>query len=241
MANNKKGIKIIIILIIILIVSAVVGYKEYHNKQLSILKEEIGKATEIQIMNDDESINKDAKIDMEIKTSGNYAVVEQTLKEYLNNAVELVKEAETIIDTDSIDNIFSEENLKVDSPEFTQSKAKIEELKQKSTEYLDKLADLCNEEKLLSAINDKNVSDYYKEIYKKLAIDNKASEELKNSMEGIESAKIKVTTAFDWVTKVLNFLSDNKNYWVVQDGKIAFTDQGKLNEYSKLIQEAPEM
>ena len=61
--------------------------------------------------------------------------------------------------------------LQAEPPRFTGKAQPSPWKKQKSTEYLDKLADLCNEEKLLSAINDKNVSDYYKEIYKKLAID----------------------------------------------------------------------
>ncbi len=239
--KSKKGLIIAIILIVLLVIGAIAGFIYYNRQQLELLTDEINKATETKIVNDDGSINQEAKIDMNIKSSGNYAVVEQTLKDYLNEAVVLFQDAENIFNEQVIENIFSPENINTDGPEFTETKAKIEELKQKSNEYLEKLADICNEEKLLSAIDDKGLNDYYKELYRQLATDSKTSQELKDTLAEVESTKTTIAGALDWITKVLNFLSDNKNYWIVQDGQIAFTNQSKLDEYSKLLDEAPEM
>ncbi len=239
--KSKKGLIIAIILIVLFVIGVAVGFAYYHANQVSILTDEINKATETKIVNEDGSINKDAKIDMDIKTSGNYAVVEKTLKDYLNEAVVLVQDAENIFNEKVIEDMFSAENIKTDGPDFVQSKAKVEEMKQKSNEYLDKLADICNEEKLLSAIDDKDVDDYYKELYRQLATDSETSKELKETLSQVESTKTSIAGAFDWLTKVLNYLSDNKSSWTVQDGQIAFYNQSKLNEYKQLLDEAPEM
>lgn len=243
--ENKKGKKGLIIAIIIIIIIAVIiavgGFLFYHRQQINILTEEVNKITSIEILDENEEINKDAQIDMEIKTSGNYAVVEKTLKDYLNEVIVLSKEAENVYDQKALEDMFSAENIQTDGPEFKKSKATVQEMKQKSNEYLEKLADICNEEKLLAAIDDKNVSDYYKELYKKLATDTEASEKLKETVEDIDDTKQKVASTFDWLSKVLNFLSDNKSSWTVEDGQISFLSQTKLNEYIKLMDEAPEL
>ena len=70
----------------------------------------------------DGTVDQDAKIDMEIKTKGSYAVVEQTLKEYLNETLETSKKAPEIIKTEDIEKLMSFENIKNDGPEFTQNK-----------------------------------------------------------------------------------------------------------------------
>ena len=55
------------------------------------------------------------------------------------------------------------ENIKNDGPEFTQTKAKIAEMRKAGEEYIEQLLSLCEKERFLTVIDDKDISDYYKE------------------------------------------------------------------------------
>lgn len=236
--KSKKKIIISIVVIIAIIAIAVVGFFTYHGQQVALLTAEIQKATGVEAVNADGTINRDAKIDMEIKTKGGYAVVEETLKSYLNEAITLAQGADSLYDQEQIENTLSIENIKNDGPDFVKTKENIAQMKQDGEEYIDKFIELCNEEKLLSAIDDKQVSDYYKELYKQLAIDEGASEELKNSISELEEAKADLVEVFDYLNKLVEFLSDNKSSWTVEGEQIVFYSQDKLDEYQKLIEEA---
>jgi len=238
--KSKKGLIIAIIVIVAIIAIAVVGFLAYHGQQVALLTVEIQKATSIKMVDERGTINKDAKIDMEIKTKGSYAVVEETLKNYLNETLTLAQGAENVYDEETLKNIVSIENIKNDGPDFVTTKAKIAEMKTASEEYLNKFIDLCNEEKLLAAIDDKPVNDYYKELYKELATDEETATELSKTIEELETAKTTVTASFDYLNNIIEFLSTNKASWTVQGNQIVFYSQAKLNEYNKLVSALPE-
>ena len=170
--NQKTKIILgVIAIIVIVAIVGIAGFINYHKKQVELLNQEAEKILNIQITNSDGSINKDAQIDMEIKTKGSYSVVEETLKQYLNEVLTLAKEAENVYSEGEIENALAIENIKEDGPEFTKTKENIANMKQKSEDYINKFLTLCDTNNLLSAIDDKPVSDYYKEIYRRLAVD----------------------------------------------------------------------
>ena len=57
----------------------------------------------------------------------------------------------------------------------------------------------------------------------------------------MEEARITINGAFDYLTSVVQFLSDNKASWMVQGDQIMFKSQSALDEFNKLLDEAPEM
>lgn len=176
---------------------------------------------------------------MEIKTKGGYAVVEETLKNYLNETLTLAKEAENIYDEETLENMVSTENIKNDGPDFIETKAKIAEMKKAGEDYIDRFIELCNEEKLLTAIDEKPVSDYYKELYKQLVTDEQAGKELNDTLTDLEEAKATISESFDYLNNIVNFLSENKSFWTLRGKQIMFYDQAKLNEYNKLVLAVP--
>ena len=90
--NQKTKIILgVIAIIVIVAIVGIAGFINYHKKQVELLNQEAEKILNIQITNSDGSINKDAQIDMEIKTKGSYSVVEETLKQYLNEVLTLAK------------------------------------------------------------------------------------------------------------------------------------------------------
>lgn len=95
---------------------------------------------------------------MEIKTKGQYAIVEETMKQYLNQTLELAKEADNVYKPEEIEQILSIENIKEDGPDFVKTKENIAKMKQDSENYINEFIELCNADKLLAAIDDKDVS-----------------------------------------------------------------------------------
>lgn len=205
--KSKKGLIIAIIAVVLAIIVGISLFVAYRSSQFALLVSETNKITSMEMLKADGTVDQDAKIDMEIKTKGSYAVVEQTLKEYLNETLETSKKAPEIIKTEDIEKLMSFENIKNDGPEFTQTKAKIAEMRKAGEEYIEQLLSLCEKERFLTVIDDKDISDYYKEIYKKLAVDEETEKELNETKEKGEKAKKQITASFDYIENIFNFLS----------------------------------
>ena len=175
--KSKKGIIIAIIIVLVILAVSVIGYFAYIGNQVELLNAEINKAMETleNLADENGTINKNVQIDMEIKTTGKFAIVEETFKSYINEVAELSKQADDIFDEETFENLLSEENIKNDGPEFVQTKAKISEAKTKTEEYLDKVIETCSKEKMLTLLDEKEISDYYKEVYKETKLTQKKS------------------------------------------------------------------
>lgn len=241
--KSKKGVIIAIIIVLVIIAVSVIGYFTYIGNQIELLDTEINKSLGIleNIANEDGTINKDIQIDMEIKTNGKFAIVEEAFKNYMNEVAEISKKADDIFDEETFENLLSEENIKNDGPEFVQTKAKISEAKTKTEEYLDKVIETCSKEKMLTLLDEKEISDYYKEVYKEAIEEATESEDLKKADEELQETKVQISEVLDYMNKILTFLSDNKSAWILEDGQIAFTNQTKLDQYNDLVENAPEL
>ena len=237
--KSKKGI-IIAILIIVVIALGIIAFVAYHASQIGLLNTQIQAAQEAVTLNTDGTVNQEAQIDMEIKTKGGYAVVEQTMKEYLNETLTLAQQAETIYNQEELEALLSIENIQNDSPEFTETKTKITQMRTDIEEYIDQFIELCSEENLLAAIDNKDVGNYYKELYKQLATDEESSKELEEVATQLEEAKGTVISSFDYIYNIVDFLSQNSDTWTIQDGQIAFYDQNTMNEYNELVTNTPD-
>ena len=237
--GKGKKIAIIVLVIIIAISIGIFALINYHKTQLELLNQEAQKITELQITAEDGTIAENVSVDMDIKTTGQYAIVEETLKQYLNQALELAKEAENVYETEKIENILSIENIKADGPDFVKTKEKIAKMKQDSENYINEFVELCNPNKLVSAIDDKQVNEYYKEIYRTLALDEETKQELESAIAQMETQRTSINGAFDYLTEIVTFLSDNKSSWQIEGDQIMFKSQSMLDEFNELIENAP--
>ena len=109
--KSKKKVVITIVLIIVIILLVAGGFIFYHGNQTGKLIAEVNKMSEVQMMNEDGSLVENP-IDMEIKTTGSYAVVEKTFKDYMNEIITDTQELANTLDEDKIMNLVSIENLK---------------------------------------------------------------------------------------------------------------------------------
>ena len=78
----------------------------------------------------------------------------------------------------------------------------------------------------------KNVDDsYYIDLYKEMMGEKSTVDDIKNIEKNIDD----VVNLIQSQQNVLKFLSENKNMWNVQNGKIQFDDDNLLNQYNQLL------
>ena len=238
--KSKKKVVITIVLIIVIILLVAGGFIFYHGNQTGKLIAEVNKMSEIQMMNEDGTLVENP-IDMEIKTTGSYAVVEKTFKDYMNEIVTDTQELANTLDEDKITNLISIENLKEDGPDFTKSKEEIATMKETVSNYVTNMENVANEESLLARIEDKDVGEYYKELYRQLATDKESGASLKVAIEELKTNEEELVQGLDDLNSILNFLSENKNEWQIEENQIVFTTQSAYEEYSELMKTLPTM
>ena len=238
--KSKKKVVITIVLIIVIILLVAGGFIFYHGNQTGKLIAEVNKMSEVQMMNEDGSLVENP-IDMEIKTTGSYAVVEKTFKDYMNEIITDTQELANTLDEDKIMNLVSIENLKEDGPDFTKSKEEIATMKESISSYVTNMENVANEESLLARIEDKDVGEYYKELYRQLATDEESGASLKVAIEELKTNEEELVQGLDDLNSILNFLSENKNEWQIEENQIVFTTQSAYEEYSELMKTLPTM
>lgn len=78
----------------------------------------------------------------------------------------------------------------------------------------------------------KNVDDsYYIDLYKEMMGEKSTVDDIKDIKKNIDD----VVNLIQSQQNVLEFLSENKNMWNVQNGKIQFDDDNLLNQYNQLL------
>ena len=232
--KSKKKVIITVVVIVILILLVVGGFVFYHGNQIGKLIAEVNKLAEIEMINEDGTL-KEEPIDMQIKTNGSYAVVEKTFKNYMNEIVTDTQELVNTLDQEKIMNLVSIDNMKEDGPDFTKSKEEITTMKNAISSYVTKMETLANEENLLSKIDDKDVGEYYKELYRQLAIDEESGANLKDTIDELKTNEEVAVQALNDLESIFNFLSDNKDEWQIEEEQIVFTTQSAYNEYTSLM------
>lgn len=232
--NSKKKVIITIVIIVVVAILAVGGFIFYNGNQTGKLIAEVNKMAEVQVVNEDGSLVENP-IDMEIKTTGSYAVVEETLKSYMNEIITETQELVKSLDEDKIMNLVSIDNIKEDGPDFINSKTEITNMREAIDIYVSRIEEYTKEDNLLSKIDDKNVSEYFKELYRQLAIDEESGTSIKDSVEELKTAQEEAKTALDDLESLFNFLSENKGEWQIEGDQIVFTTQSAYDEYTNLM------
>lgn len=168
-------------------------------------------------------------------TSGDFAVVEQTVKEYFKEYSDLRKQFMDKVNDDKIETILSPENFNQDGPEFTESINYINTAKEEFNNIADNLLNLLSKENIEARIQDKDIGDYYKELYKGYFIDNNdLSATFKETYQDTLDDRTLMNNLYDNEIKILNFLTENKEHWEVLDNKLTFDNQELANTFNEM-------
>lgn len=232
--KKKRSIKKIIIALIILIIVVLglaftVAFRELHEED--ILKQEIINYSNKDLATDDYSI--------EVKTTGDRAYVEETVKKYYRSLSNSVKAINYYLSNDDLINILTIENLKSDNPTFENSHKIINDSKSKINKEFNNISSLCEEDTIKNLLDTDKLSDpeYYYDFYLNLMYTEKDIEELSNVKQYMETLSSHLNSILDKMDEILTFLETNKDYIVYTDTLVTFTDQNILNEYNTLSNE----
>lgn len=227
----KKKI-LIIVGIIILIVIGVIAYFVITDLQqedkLTAELQEISNLVNSQNIDIDQ-INE--RLDRTV-TRGDYAVVEQSFKQYLKDNFDVSMKIADILNDEKLTTILTADNYKQDGKDFIETKNYISTTRDQLETYKTEYKDFFTEDKVMSYINDKNLDSYYTDLYKQELVGDIESD---NETEVVESAINDVIGILDIYEEVINFLVDNQNSWNVQDDTIEFTSESLQNQYNSLI------
>lgn len=211
---SKTSIIIIVVAIIVLCMIGIAIYLSYDKTQQNIVINEIN------------NINETKNIDQTIKSKGKYAILEKGLKDYLNEYLTKTNELANEYSNTTIDNALSIENISQDGPDFTKTKESIKNLKNKEQEVKSALENMTAEEYINNKANELNLSEKYTNIYT-------TALNLKEDVNNISDMISKYDEYLSTIENMLNFLTNNKDYWSVSQNKILFTKSDLLTQYNE--------
>lgn len=230
--ENKKtiiGIIIVVILIIALIVLSYL-YSTFNSKQIKIFTEETNALIQKNIATEE--------INSEIKTEKNYAIVEESIKEYISKLKNIYVEIDKMCSEINPNDIFSAENL--ENKDVEKIDTIVAEYKEKSKNYLEEYKKAIEEEQILKNIEEKNIKNrknYYIDLYKTVMLSDSMKKQYEILENDIDQKIEKLNNKLDKLEKIEEYLEENEKYWSIKDGKIQFNNINRMTEYYNLLNE----
>jgi len=231
MSNKKKFF--IIFLFILLDSFLLVGYLVIRDKtNLTNLEKEVKEINKLDITKD--------KFNRRIKTSGDYALVEKTIKNYLNNYSKGVQEVKGTMNDTKLTKVLSFDNYSTDGFEFVESFKYLNSTKESFNKEIDLLIKKSDKEYIEKYIDKKIKDNYYNNLCNELMITKERTKSFEETKKTLEEIKSKVNKVIDTSTEVLNLLKDNKDDCVLEEGQIKFKSKAVFDKYNELINKIKE-
>ncbi len=168
-------------------------------------------------------------------TRGKYAVVEKSIKKYLDDYHLELQEVLKLINDKELTTILSYDNYSTDGPEFTKSLEYLKTSKETFNKKVDDLINKFGDEEIKNSIYKSTKEEYYVNLYDKLMLSSNMRSNYNSTIELLKSTKSRMNNVYDTSIEVLNFLVLYKDDWVVEDGEIKFKTQDLYNYYNELI------
>lgn len=174
--------------------------------------------------------------DSDIKSYGDYAVVEEAIKSYLN---EYAKEVQILNDycfDSKLNNLILEENIIIDGPNFEKSFNYISAYRDDFNNKIDDLIERSTYDDIRSNIykysDDPNVINKYFDVIDSKYLDDKVI----SMKDKLEILKLSSNNHFDSIYNVLEFLKNNYGTYSYEDGNIKFSSDDLFGQYLELIE-----
>ena len=168
-------------------------------------------------------------------TSGEFAVVEETVKEYFKEYSNLRQQFMKRVNDSKLQSVLTPENYEQDGPEFTESIKYINTAKEEFNNIADELLNILSTENIETRIQDKDIGDYYKDLYKGYFIDNNdLSSTFQETYQDTLDDRTLMNNLYDNEIEILSFLTENKEHWEVLDNKLTFDDQELANTFNNM-------
>ena len=228
----KKSKKIfLIILTIILIIMFLIGVMVVKDlKEEDKLRDDISYINELINSNNpnDKLINKRLKTYV---TTGENLTLEKAVKRYYLDLYNLVKKYNNIVNVEKISNLVSINNFIFDGKDFNISKNYINDINKNLDELENEVSEQLSDKSKDKYFNEYKLDSYYKDLYNELTVSFDYFGTEKSFKNNVNELKELISL----ISNTLNYLSDNKNHWIISNDTIIFDSKEKLNEFGILL------
>lgn len=197
-------------------------------------------ATNINLLK--KEINNISKLDMSIdrfnkknKTTFKYKVVENTIKDFLDDYSKKMDSAYKLLSDEEFTKILSYDNYVEDGPNFEKSIKYITDSKIKFNNIINDMESDLEKKNIKKLIREKTEDKYYIGLYEELVFSEELINQYENNKELLKEMRSKYNDVYDTSLEVLNFLITYKDSWTLEDGEIKFINNDLLNYYNSLI------
>lgn len=191
------------------------------------LKKEINELTKLDVTTD--------RFNRKIQTSGKYAIVEESIKDYLDGYAIEIQDIGELIHDPKLTTVLSYDNYLEDGPDFKNSISYLEESRELFNDEIDELMYDLEEDQIMNNIYERTHDSYYVALYQSLMFDDSMKDELNQSKELFQKTRTKMNTIYDSSLEVLNFLKTYNDSWELDNGTIKFQNQELCEYYDSLI------
>ena len=171
--NFKRKSSYVIVFIFIDILLCASLYFIIDATNINLLKKEITSLSKLDISVD--KINKDSK------TYFKYRIVENTIKDFLNDYSYKINEVYEFVDDDKLIKILSYDNYLNDGPEFNDSKHYLVDRKIKFNNIINELEKILEEDNIKKLIRNKITNEYYITLYDEMIFSDEFNEQFENN------------------------------------------------------------
>ena len=218
------------IIVVILLIGGVIGgyyYLQNSSSQAAVLQEEMEALVKLDILNDE--------IDTKTKAFGNYWKVEEAVKQYLIEVKNTYTSMRDFCNEEQSSQVLSAENINGDPVELLVVKHKIEDKNQELKDLINKTENLRDNDQIMKTIKEKNLKDYYIDVYKNIMENEAMQANLELAEDKIKDEQEEAEQRLEGLEDAVDFLAKNTKYWEINEGRIQFTNTNKLAEYLEVL------
>lgn len=218
----KKQKTIIAILVVVaIIVVGVVLFLVYRDiSAKNKLTEEINSLSE-------------TNINMEIKTSGQYGIVEKLVKEDFKAYYDSINALRENYDEVANIKALNIENYKNDGPEFNTTLETLNTIKTEDQNLIATLNDLIDETKIDEKAANNGLKGKYVQEYKDILEQIK----LADGVNKIKETDAKFDGYLNSLIDVLTYMKDNKDVWFIENDTLKSNSQTFIDEYNQKVEQ----
>lgn len=223
--NKKKGIVLGVCAVVVLVGYLV--YFGYNKYQESLIFREGEKIGDMDVL--------EGEVDTKLYTSGDYQVVEKTMKDYIVEYVDVTREIVNRLSDEKFTNLLTYENVEQDGKEFTETLNYLNEQKTELQEGFDRVIAMSSDVEVMKAIEDKNIGTKYENLYREVMLDSSLSDALKDEQTTLIETRDDMMNFIDQYIEVFEFLKEHQNDYVLENGQILFQNESLLNQYQSYL------
>lgn len=217
----------ILVVVAILILVACGGYFGYQKYQEYLLSRETDKIGNLDILND--------KVDTKIYTSGDYAVVEKTMKDYIADYGKVSQQVIALVDDDTLKNLLTVERIEQDGKEFNETLTYLNQKKTDIETVMNQMIAMTSDQEIMNAIKKTNVPVSYQNLYRKMMLDSDIAGALKQEQNDLIDTREKTIAFIDDYINIFEFLKTNGSSYMVSNGQILFQNESLYQQYQTLV------